>query len=59
MAAEKEHTDLLKKATDMDGFDEGAIYVCPICGYVMTGETAPERCPVCGGPGRQYEVFME
>lgn len=59
MAAEKEHTDLLKKATDMDGFDEGAIYVCPICGYVMTGETAPERCPVCGGPGRQYEVFVE
>ena len=24
---------------------------------VMTGDKAPERCPVCGGPQRQYEVF--
>lgn len=56
-AAEKEHAGLLKKATDMDGFEEGAIYVCPICGYIMAGKTVLERCPVCGGPGRQYEVF--
>lgn len=58
-AAEKEHAALLKKASDVERFDETAIYVCPICGYVMTGDPAPERCPVCGGPARQYEVFRE
>lgn len=56
-AAEKEHTQLLKQASDVETFAQGEIYVCPICGYVMTGETFPDRCPVCGGPSRQYEVF--
>lgn len=59
-AAEKEHASLLKMASDLESFhqnDEDRIYVCPICGYVMTGEASPERCPVCGGPSRQFEVF--
>lgn len=56
-AAEKVHAALLKKAVDVENFAEETIYVCPICGYVMTGDSAPERCPVCGGPKRQYEVF--
>lgn len=56
-AAEKEHALLLKEASDTAGFDEEVIYVCPICGYVMTGESAPERCPVCGGPEKQFEVY--
>lgn len=56
-AAEREHAALLQKASDMDSFAETVIYVCPICGYVMSGDSAPERCPVCGGPKRQYEVF--
>lgn len=56
-AAEKEHAALLKKASDMESFAEEVIYVCPICGYIMTGDAVPERCPVCGGPQRQYEVF--
>ena len=50
---------LLKKASHIEEFDESVIYVCPICGYVMTGESAPERCPVCGGPKKQYQVFEE
>ena len=58
-AAEKEHAFLLKKASHIEEFDESVIYVCPICGYVMTGESAPERCPVCGGPKKQYQVFEE
>lgn len=57
LAAEKEHALLLEKASDMESFAEEVIYVCPICGYVMTGGNVPERCPVCGGPQRQYEVF--
>ena len=32
-------------------------WICPVCGYVMTGDKAPERCPVCGGSKKQYEVF--
>lgn len=56
-AAEKVHAGLLKEASDMDHFEKDTIYVCPICGYVMAGELIPERCPVCGGPKRQYEVF--
>ncbi len=58
LAAEKVHAALLEEASDVEHFSERSIYVCPICGYVMTGEDIPERCPVCGGPGRQYEVYQ-
>lgn len=57
-AAEKVHAGLLKEASSMEEFKKDTIYVCPICGYVMAGEHIPERCPVCGGPKRQYEVFQ-
>ncbi|WP_099328082.1 NADH peroxidase [Clostridium paraputrificum] len=31
-------------------------FVCTVCGYVHEGESAPEKCPLCGvGP----EKFME
>ena len=56
--AEKIHANLLKQASDVENFAEDAIYVCPICGYVMAGDTVPERCPVCGGPKKQYEAFV-
>ncbi|WP_276327893.1 rubredoxin-like domain-containing protein, partial [Clostridium beijerinckii] len=23
-------------------------FVCTVCGYIYEGETAPEKCPVCG-----------
>ncbi len=57
LAAEKVHAALLKEAADVEHFPEDGVYVCPICGYVMRGDSAPERCPVCGGPKRQYEAF--
>jgi len=56
-AAEKIHAGLLKEASDVEAYDGATVYVCPICGYVMTGDSVPERCPVCGGPKRQYEEF--
>lgn len=56
-AAEKVHASLLSQASDMETFAAKTVYVCPICGYVMEGESAPERCPVCGGPKRQFEVY--
>ena len=57
-AAEKIHAGLLREAADIDRFDKDTVYVCPICGYVMEGEHVPDRCPVCGGPRRQFEVFQ-
>ena len=56
-AAEKVHAGLLKEAENIEEFDRDTVYVCPICGFVMTGDHIPDRCPVCGGPKRQYEVF--
>lgn len=58
-AAEKVHAGLLKEAMQLESFDKEQIYVCPICGFVMAGEKIPERCPVCGGPRRQYELFQQ
>ena len=31
-----------------------AKWVCPVCGYVHEGETAPEACPVCKVPGSKF-----
>ena len=32
-------------------------YVCSVCGYVHEGDSAPEKCPVCGvGPEKFTEV---
>lgn len=56
-AAEKVHAALLNQASDVESYAGETVYVCPICGYVMVGDAAPERCPVCGGPKKQYEVF--
>ena len=29
-------------------------FVCPVCGYVHTGDSAPEFCPVCKVPGSKF-----
>ena len=29
-------------------------WVCPVCGYVYEGETAPEKCPQCGVAGSKF-----
>ena len=34
-------------------------WVCPVCGYVHEGETAPEKCPLCGVPGSRFKVMEE
>ncbi|MEY8493528.1 rubredoxin-like domain-containing protein [Lachnospiraceae bacterium 29-91] len=28
-----------------------------MCGYAMTETSGSERCPVCGGPKKQFEAF--
>lgn len=55
-AAERVHAKFLEKAKVVEDFDEGTVYVCPICGHVMAGE-APDRCPVCGGPKHQFKEY--
>ena len=29
-------------------------WVCPVCGYVHEGDTAPEKCPQCGVAGEKF-----
>ena len=32
---------------------------CGICGYVHTGDTPPEKCPVCGAPASKFVEVTE
>ena len=29
-------------------------FVCSVCGYVHSGDTPPEKCPVCGAPASKF-----
>lgn len=31
-----------------------AKFVCMVCGYVHEGDSAPEKCPVCGVPSSKF-----
>jgi len=30
-------------------------WVCKVCGYVHEGDTAPEKCPICGVGADKFE----
>ena len=30
-------------------------FVCTVCGYVHEGDSAPEKCPQCGGPANKFK----
>jgi rubrerythrin len=56
---EKVHEELYSKAlesmeTDGKTVDGPDYYVCPVCGYTHAG-VAPDKCPVCGTPGKRFE----
>ena len=34
-------------------------FICPVCGYEHEGETAPEKCPLCGAAGSKFKVVDE
>ena len=53
---EKEHEQLFKTALKELGqeAEEIEIYVCPVCGHTHIG-TPPDKCPVCGTPGKRFE----
>ncbi len=29
-------------------------FVCSVCGYVHEGDSAPDKCPVCGAPAEKF-----
>ena len=31
-------------------------YVCQVCGYVHEGDSAPEKCPICGVPAEKFSA---
>lgn len=61
-AIEKEHDEryrkLLKNIDDDIVFksDKVTVWKCRNCGYVFTGDEAPEVCPVCNHPQSFFEV---
>ena len=34
-------------------------FVCPVCGYVHSGDEAPAMCPLCGVPGARFTEMAE
>ena len=36
-----------------------AKWICPVCGYVHEGDTAPEKCPQCKVPGSKFKKMEE
>lgn len=36
--------------------DEPVVWMCTKCGYIHTGEEAPEACPACGHPQGYFEL---
>ena len=36
-----------------------AKWICPVCGYVHEGDTAPEKCPQCKVPGSKFKKVEE
>ena len=36
-----------------------AKFRCPVCGYIHEGDTAPEKCPLCGVAGSKFVKLEE
>ena len=36
-----------------------AKYICTVCGYVHEGDSAPEKCPLCGVPAEKFNEMSE
>ena len=37
------------------GFEDSKVYLCTICGFIYTGDSLPEVCPVCKVPNWKFE----
>ncbi len=58
---EKRYRQLFENVKNNKVFerDEEVEWVCLECGYVHTGTTAPEICPVCAHPQSFYQLNIE
>ncbi len=58
--AEVEHQQFYRKAKQAveagSDLNVGVIHVCSYCGHTVEGP-APEKCPVCGNPGKNFAEF--
>jgi rubrerythrin len=39
--------------------EEVTVWKCINCGYIMEGDSAPDKCPVCNHPQSYFEVRKE
>lgn len=52
---EKTHAELYRQALEnLDTMTESAYYVCEVCGHTEAGNSAPEKCRVCGANSRAF-----
>lgn len=58
---EKVHEDLYKAAlqavSGKKDLPAKKLYICPVCGNIEEGEV-PEKCAVCGAPGRSFRESL-
>lgn len=52
LAENIENNSVFKKGTSVQ-------WKCSNCGYIHTGEGAPEMCPACAHPQSYFEMFVE
>ncbi len=61
LAVEEIHHGLYSKALEAvkSGSDlpETKLFVCPVCGNTVEG-SVPDKCPVCGATGKQFEETL-
>lgn len=62
---EKRHEERYRETAEV--YSAGAIYkkespiawICNVCGYVVTSDAAPVKCPVCDHPQAYFSPFCE
>ncbi len=61
LAAEKIHAELYARAREALGAGNDVTlpktWVCPVCGYTMEGEEAPDACPICKALKKLFKEF--
>ena len=61
MAVEEIHHGMYSTAAESlergKDLPEARIFVCQICGNTVLDE-APEKCPICGAPGKRFEEIQ-
>ena len=58
---EKRYNDLAANIDNGRVFarDEEVVWRCRNCGYIYTGDVAPEQCPACAHPQAYFELLGE